>query len=435
MPGVIGNALQTYIQLKQLQDAEKYRQMMAPLYQAQIEKAKQDSAAQSRYASPELMDLYQNVYPQARTTLAPVTGTTGATANVPGVMPNEADPWGRVPIRRREKDVLTDLGAAVQTTPLLAKRRAIGKEQEDNLRMDQFLDVFAQENPTSSVAKNLDKFKMLPLDQKVTLFGNLHKQMFPEPGASLDKYLLAKKQFEENPANAGKQYMGIQDWELMMKKTGKPETTINLYEPTKGTQSKLEEQFIDGRNTIGRLQNVKNLFEPEFLRTGGQLLAKGIKLTDRLGQLKNVEDIANIMFGNTGSEAIEQSKNFTKRLEKFAAAVKQATFLWRKFITGVAGGEKEMSRIEEMYVNMKDAPLTFIDKVDEFIEISNATMRWARDLYAKGILKDNQSKAERDEILREFPIEGYIEETQKTGVPATSPLPDQKRKALGYSAR
>uniref|UniRef100_A0A6M3KYZ5 Uncharacterized protein n=1 Tax=viral metagenome TaxID=1070528 RepID=A0A6M3KYZ5_9ZZZZ len=177
----------------------------------------------SRYASPELMGVYQDVYPQARKNLAPIgergpgvetslapqydeltqepidfgnvrMGEMGRpTANVPGVMPGEADPWGRVPIRRREKDVLSDIGAATSIYPMMKERVRIGELTINQEQMKQGLIAYAKQYPKSNLAKNLDVVLTWPFEQQKELYGPIVKQMFPEevkPGEGIKDFEL-----------------------------------------------------------------------------------------------------------------------------------------------------------------------------------------------------------------------------------------------------
>jgi len=108
-------------------------------------------------------------------------------------------------------------------------------------------------------------------------------------------------------------------------KTG-PDVTVNL-----GTSTKqhLEKEIIDADSSIANFDSIESSFNPAFLTYGGKLKAGTQRVLDKAGFASNTQFLE------------ERATWFSQAMSAFIA--------YRKWATGVAGGEKELAQIAKAY--------------------------------------------------------------------------------------
>lgn len=111
----------------------------------------------------------------------------------------------------------------------------------------------------------------------------------------------------------------------------------------KGAQTQLFKDVVDGQTTLDSIAQIEALYEPDFLTYGGAL--KG-----------NAATFLNKMNPN-------QRSQFQARRSKFISAANREFLAYRKWATGVAGGEKEMAEIKRATFSEDDSPQDFEAKL------------------------------------------------------------------------
>jgi hypothetical protein len=156
-----------------------------------------------------------------------------------------------------------------------------------------------------------------------------------------------------------------------MKQKGEAKSTkVNIgLDLTTATKTNLENKIMRAQENKLRMAEVKKLYNPIFLTYKG----KGITFLQ--SQLEKL--------GYQGSVGWQR---FLNDMERWKIMADQAVFQYRKDITGVAGGEKEMKTIEKIMPNPKyDSPTQFQAKLRELEIWHETVMKWARETRAKGM--------------------------------------------------
>lgn len=115
---------------------------------------------------------------------------------------------------------------------------------------------------------------------------------------------------------------------------------------SKGTKGKIEKDLVNAYEARDLLENIDVLFEPEFVTYYGKSKAFLTREAQKLGI--------------TTSEDLEK---FLTRQSGWKADVLKYTNKYRKFITGVAAGEKEIQLLANSIANPDDAPGVFKAKI------------------------------------------------------------------------
>ena len=166
----------------------------------------------------------------------------------------------------------------------------------------------------------------------------------------------------------------------------KPGVNVNIDMSPK-TKADLEGQIISGMTILDNLKRIDKIYTPEFLTYKGQgkawLQEKGSKLGFDVGE-------------------------FVGKREKWKMEVDQQMLKWRKFITGVAGGEKEMQKIEQTTLNAQDSPATYEAKRKQIEIMTRASIARADWLRKKGFGDVSaMSPSERSKLLAQYPLEDF----------------------------
>jgi hypothetical protein len=162
---------------------------------------------------------------------------------------------------------------------------------------------------------------------------------------------------------------------------------INLPDMTKRTKGELEGRIVQGQDTLAKLDRVEKLFKDEYLEYAGKGKAW-------------LQDVGSKLGMPTGK--------FLEGYKQWASEVDAHTLLWRKFITGVAGGPKEMEAIERTTINTKyDSPASYRAKAKQIRIMTDAQIKRDKELLAKGFNLRQMSPEDRAKIAEQYPIEDY----------------------------
>ena len=128
---------------------------------------------------------------------------------------------------------------------------------------------------------------------------------------------------------------------------------------TKKSIGKTEETIIGGNELLANLENQKLLFQDEFLDYKGVLKYKLLLKKDKAS-------------GFTGVELTTDERQYVNSYSAWQQTNLQYFNQYRKIITGVAAGEKEIGWLQESIPSEKDTPNTYKAKLDNQIRIQKA---------------------------------------------------------------
>jgi hypothetical protein len=169
-----------------------------------------------------------------------------------------------------------------------------------------------------------------------------------------------------------------------------PTTKIDVNMPdtvTPKVKSDLQTAIIDADAAIDALNVVQDpkVFKREYLEYFGKGKAKAAEFGDKFG--------------------IDVANNYLKEYTGWKVLVDKQTFAYRKAVTGVAGGEKEMESIQKTYINTStDSPVMFQKKAQVMKEnamIAKERARYTLDYFGRD-WKDLTSKQKQD-VSKKFP--------------------------------
>ena len=191
----------------------------------------------------------------------------------------------------------------------------------------------------------------------------------------------------------------------------KPSTNITVNTgTTQTTKTRLEEKITEGIAQLDKLYYIETLTKPEF--------QKYATSTPMVGKKARTEIAARAGF--------KADAKFLEQFGSWDAAVKQFTLEWRKYITGVAGGEREMRDIEKSTINVRDSHPTFVGKMKAIRVITNANIMRAQNFLDNGIDITSLTPSDRVELFEkaENRIEQFMSPKDKEAVDAVGKLPD-----------
>lgn len=183
--------------------------------------------------------------------------------------------------------------------------------------------------------------------------------------------------------------------ELQEPQTGAKVKVPESEKITAGTKAKLEQIVTEGAKNLDRLEQISKDFQKSFVTTGGKVLAGTGKVIGRL----------------TGAEIAPE---FRKDFEGFKETVRVNTLLWRKFITGVAGGAKEFKAIEKAILNIDtDDAVAFQAKLEQMQNLTAGAMLRAQELRKNfGVDIASLNDEQRMELLEKFPLDAYVDQAE-----------------------
>ena len=136
---------------------------------------------------------------------------------------------------------------------------------------------------------------------------------------------------------------------------------------TKKSKGKTEDTILSGTQLVNNLTLQEVLFEDEFLTYGGKIRYEFLLKQDALGKELNAKDKAYIA-------------NYSEWQQTNLQYFNQ----YRKEITGVAAGEKEIGWLQESIPSEKDTPTTYRAKLKNQIRIQKQLIENAEKFRATG---------------------------------------------------
>mgnify|MGYP005991775467 CR=1 FL=1 len=136
---------------------------------------------------------------------------------------------------------------------------------------------------------------------------------------------------------------------------------------SKTTKSKVEKELLGADKLLGALEATQTRFKDEFLTIGGKVRYQKLFLLDKGGMQLNQDDAAYLR-----SYSVWEQGN----LQYFNQ--------YRKEITGVAAGEKEIAWLEASIPSSKDSPTTYRAKMKNQIRIQKELIRKSEKFKATG---------------------------------------------------
>ena len=154
------------------------------------------------------------------------------------------------------------------------------------------------------------------------------------------------------------------------KKSG-PSVVVQTGDLGKSTKTSVEKNIIEGVKNIQSFGETKKLFKEEYLTYFG----KG-------------QNQVNLLMDKAGITGPEQKKMITERNKWFRGA--KADFIaYRKWATGVAGGEKEMAEIATSFPDpVKNSPTQYAANLDSIEETTKRVLALNANFLKLGIDMD-----------------------------------------------
>lgn len=147
--------------------------------------------------------------------------------------------------------------------------------------------------------------------------------------------------------------------------------TVQTGDLSKTTKTKLEGEIIEGVQNIKSFDGTRKIFKPEYLT----LFGKGESLTANLAD-------------KAGLSSAAQKNLITERSKWFRQA--KADFIsYRKWATGVAGGEKELKEIATAFPDpVNNSPTQYIANLNSIEETTKRVLALNADFLRTGISLD-----------------------------------------------
>jgi hypothetical protein len=155
----------------------------------------------------------------------------------------------------------------------------------------------------------------------------------------------------------------------------------------KGTKRALEKDIIGGAETLGALESLNQTYDPSFSTYAARGKAWSAEQASKFG--------------------INLDNKFLQKYSNWEAQTKKMMFAYRKMVTGVAGGDKEMKAIEDSYINTTDSAIRYKAKVNMIRNYATALMKRKNEFLSKGINLENMTKKERADAVRNTPLSQY----------------------------
>jgi hypothetical protein len=140
------------------------------------------------------------------------------------------------------------------------------------------------------------------------------------------------------------------------------EVSIDL---TPRTKSTIENQLLELDKNIAGFNEMERLFEPEFLTRPGELKAFTQKQLDKLG--------------------IKTKTDFLVKRARFINQSKERFLAYRKWVTGVAGGEKEFAEIAKAFPDVeRNSPAEFTSNLEQSRRWARIVRKWLAETRQRG---------------------------------------------------
>ena len=185
-------------------------------------------------------------------------------------------------------------------------------------------------------------------------------------------------------------------------------------------KTKLTDTIIKCTDLYNNLELQEIYYDPEFLSIKGKA---------KFFALKKKDEAASI----TGFELTNEERGYINRYSRWLQTSQQYFNDYRKAITGVAAGEKEIGWIQESIPSDKDTPTTYLAKLknqkliqkklienaQQFLELKNKPAMDANGEYTREYLdyikgKVTPSGAMIENLMISYKIDGYDDATIKS---------------------
>lgn len=139
--------------------------------------------------------------------------------------------------------------------------------------------------------------------------------------------------------------------------------------PTPAVKSKIQKNILEGGERFAQLSDIDNMFREDFLNVVGSTV----------GSVTNAADFFKL------SEVLPDSwTKFLKERTKFKTASSNAFQRWKKWVTGVATNNIELTQITKSFPNAEtDNPIVFKAKLDY---VKRITTRFIKKMQSDGVL-------------------------------------------------
>ena len=155
---------------------------------------------------------------------------------------------------------------------------------------------------------------------------------------------------------------------------------------TKKSVGQTEETIISGNALLDNLENQKLIFQDEFLTQKGKWKYKLLLEKDRFASF-------------TGKTLNNEERQYINSYSAWQQTNLQYFNNYRKAITGVAAGEKEIGWLQESIPSEKDTPNTYKAKLDNQIRIQKALIENAEKFKAtKGKVYNEKGEYSKEYI-------------------------------------
>lgn len=169
------------------------------------------------------------------------------------------------------------------------------------------------------------------------------------------------------------------------KKTG-PSVVVQTGDLGKGTRTQVEKDIIEGTRNIQSFQETGKLFKPEYLTYFGKTDKAVAEMMDKAGI------------------STDRQKDLINKRAKWFRQAKADFIAYRKWATGVAGGEKEMAEIATSFPDpLKNSPTQYAANLDSIEETTKRVLQLNADFLRLGIDMDQ-------------PLDVIISEAKRKGV-------------------
>lgn len=127
-------------------------------------------------------------------------------------------------------------------------------------------------------------------------------------------------------------------------RTGVNSNDSNMTQLPRGAVTSFTKEYVANQQGLDAMQQIATLYEPEFLTYGGAVKGAAATVMNKWDPKKR--------------------SKFQARRAKFKSAVGREFLRFRKWATGVAGGEKEMAEIKRISFSEEDSPQDFEAKLE-----------------------------------------------------------------------
>lgn len=154
----------------------------------------------------------------------------------------------------------------------------------------------------------------------------------------------------------------------------------------KSNKTKLAETVIKGTDLLSNLKRQELLFDDEFLTIDGKVKFEFLKQKDKVANL-------------TKKPLTVEERGYLDRYSTWLQTNQQYFNDYRKSVTGVAAGEKEIGWIQESIPSDKDTPATFKAKLKNQIIIQEKLINNAKEFLAT---KGKSATNDKGEYTKEY---------------------------------